>query len=129
MFSVKINLFTPVNKFIFTENNFLPRLIKQESYSSLHCIFQSVYALNTRSIKINQRSVVKEVWLDKKFDKYPLTQLSRQQHVRGSICFDFFFSSCDQLVNFYQKTFLTLKSKSIYLKYPMCQISTNCKYC
>ena len=30
-----------MNKFLFTENNFLPLLIKQESYSSPHCIFQN----------------------------------------------------------------------------------------
>ena len=39
--------------------NFAISLIKQESYSSPHCIFQRVYALNTRSIKIPRRSVVK----------------------------------------------------------------------
>ena len=48
-----------MNKFLFTENNFLPRFIKQESYSSPHCIFQRVYALNTCSIKILRRIVVK----------------------------------------------------------------------
>ena len=48
-----------MNKFLFTENNFLPRFIKQESYSSPHCILQRVYALNTCSIKILRRIVVK----------------------------------------------------------------------
>ena len=47
-----------MTKFLFTENNLLPRLIKQESYSSLHCIFQSAYAL-TRSTKILRRNVVR----------------------------------------------------------------------
>ena len=53
------HIFPWINKFLFTENNFLPRSIKQGSYSSPHCIFQSVYSLNTRSIKIHRRSVVK----------------------------------------------------------------------
>ena len=48
-----------VKKFFLTENNFLPRVIKHESYSCTHCIFQSVYALNTRSIKILRRSVTR----------------------------------------------------------------------
>ena len=46
------HMFLWMNNFLFTENNFLPRLIKQENYSCPHCIFQSDYALNTRSIKI-----------------------------------------------------------------------------
>ena len=53
--------YVPLNKFAFTENNGLPCLINQESYSSPHCIFQSVYALNKRSIKILRRCVVKEL--------------------------------------------------------------------
>ena len=53
--------YVPLNKFVFTENNDLPCLIKQESYSSPHCIFQSVHALNKRSIKILRRCVVKEL--------------------------------------------------------------------
>ena len=48
-----------MNKFLFTENNFLPRLMKQESCTSLYCIFHSVYALNTRSIELIRRIVVK----------------------------------------------------------------------
>ena len=52
-------MFSWMNKFIFTENNFLPRLIKEESYRSLHCIFYSAYSLNMRSIKILAKSVVK----------------------------------------------------------------------
>ena len=48
-----------INEFLFTEDNSLSHLIKQESYSSQHCIFQSGYAFNTRSIKIHQRSNVK----------------------------------------------------------------------
>ena len=48
-----------MNEFPFTENNFLPRLIKQESCRSWHCILQSAYALNTRSIKLLRRSVIK----------------------------------------------------------------------
>ena len=48
-----------ITKFLFTDNIFLPRLIKKESCRSSHCIFQGVYALNMRSIKILQRSVVK----------------------------------------------------------------------
>ena len=46
-------------KFLFTENNFLPRLMKQESGRSSYCILQSVCALNTRNTKILRRSVVK----------------------------------------------------------------------
>ena len=53
------HMFPWMNKFLFTENSFLPRLIKQESSWSSHYIFQSVYALNTRSIKLHRRSVVK----------------------------------------------------------------------
>ena len=52
-------MFLWMSKFFFAESNFLPRLIKQESYSSPHCIFQRYYALNPRSIKILRRSVVK----------------------------------------------------------------------
>ena len=37
---------------------YLHGLIKQESYRSPHCIFQSVYALNTRSLKILRKSAV-----------------------------------------------------------------------
>ena len=48
-----------MNKFPFTGNNFLPRAITKESYSSLHCVFQTVFALNTCSIEIHRRSVVK----------------------------------------------------------------------
>ena len=48
-----------INEFLFTEDNYLSRLINQESYSSQHCIFQGVYALNTRSINIHQRSNIK----------------------------------------------------------------------
>ena len=33
-----------------TKNNFLPHLIKKESYSLPHCIFQSFFALNRGSI-------------------------------------------------------------------------------
>ena len=55
------HIFPWVNKFLSTEDSFLPRLTKQESYSSSHCIFQSVYALNTRSIKIYRSSVVKVI--------------------------------------------------------------------
>ena len=49
-------MFSWMNKFLFTENMFLPRIIKQES---CRCIFQGVYALNTGSIKILQKGVVK----------------------------------------------------------------------
>ena len=48
-----------MNKFLITENIFLPRLIQQESCRSSHCIFQSISALNTRSKKIPQGSFVK----------------------------------------------------------------------
>ena len=50
-------MFSWMNKFRFTENSFLPRLVKQESCWSLHCIFQSVDVLNTCSIKDFRRSV------------------------------------------------------------------------
>ena len=39
-----------------------------------------------------------EVWLDEIFDKYFLTQLAKIQHVPGNICFNFFFSSCYQVL-------------------------------
>ena len=52
-------MFPWINNFLFTENNFLPPLIKQGSYSSPHYIFRSVYGLNTCKIKIHRRSVVK----------------------------------------------------------------------
>ena len=35
------------------------------------------------------------VWQDEIFDKYSLIQLSKLQHVRVNICFDFFFSFCN----------------------------------
>ena len=47
------------NMFLFIENDFLFRLIKQESYRFLYCIFQSIYTLNTHSIKTLGRSFVK----------------------------------------------------------------------
>ena len=53
------HMFPWMNKFLFTENNFLPRLINQESCRSSHFIFQSVYVLNTRSTKLLRKSVVK----------------------------------------------------------------------
>ena len=49
---LRSHMFPWMNKFIFTENIFLPRLIKDESCRSLHSIFQSVYALNMRNTKI-----------------------------------------------------------------------------
>ena len=53
-------MFPWMNKVFFTETKtFLPRLIKQESCRSWHCFYQSVYALNVRSVKILRRSVVK----------------------------------------------------------------------
>ena len=39
--------------------SFLPSLIREEGYNSLHCIFQSEFVLNTRSIKIHRRSNIK----------------------------------------------------------------------
>ena len=39
--------------------NFIPCLIKKESCSSSQCIFQSVFAFNTRSTKTHRRSVAK----------------------------------------------------------------------
>ena len=35
----------------FHGKNFAPRSIKKESYRYPHCIFQSVFALNTRKVK------------------------------------------------------------------------------
>ena len=58
-FPFLMTMLSQMSKFRFTENNFLPRLIKQGNCRSSHCIFQSVYALNTRSIKILRRSVIK----------------------------------------------------------------------
>ena len=46
-------------KFHFTKNSFLPFIKQQKSFSSPHFVFQSVYALNTRSIKIHRRSFIK----------------------------------------------------------------------
>ena len=43
----------------FYRNNFISCLIKHESPSFPHCIFQSGYVFNTCSIKIQRRSVVK----------------------------------------------------------------------
>ena len=48
-----------MNKFFFTGNNFLHRSIKKESYSSPYFIYQSVFALNMRSIKTHRRSIIK----------------------------------------------------------------------
>ena len=53
-------MFPWMNRFLFTENNFLPRLVKQSRYISLHCIFQSVYALNMFSIKIHREVLIKQ---------------------------------------------------------------------
>ena len=47
-----------INSFL-QKKKFLPRLIKQERFRSLHCMCQGVYVLNTRSIKSLRRSVVK----------------------------------------------------------------------
>ena len=58
-FFTLIYMFPWMNNFVFTENNFPPCLIKQESYRSPYGIFQSVYALHTCSIKILRRIVVK----------------------------------------------------------------------
>ena len=52
------HMFPWLNKFLLTENKQFFSL-KQESYSGPHCIFQSVYALNTRSIKTLRRSVAR----------------------------------------------------------------------
>ena len=58
-FFTLIYMFPWMNNFVFTENNFPPCLIKQESYRSPYGIFQSVYALHTCSIKILRKIVVK----------------------------------------------------------------------
>ena len=58
-FFLPSHMFPWMNKFLFTEKNFLLRLIKQEGCRSSYCIFRSVYALNTCSIKLLQRSGVK----------------------------------------------------------------------
>ena len=50
-----LHLFIWMNKFLFPDNNFLPRLIKKESYRSPHYIYVIVSALNTRSIKTDRR--------------------------------------------------------------------------
>ena len=52
------HMFPWMNKFLITENRFLPRLVKWQSCSSSHCIFQSFSALNTRSTKVLRRNVV-----------------------------------------------------------------------
>ena len=51
-----------MNKFLSTEY-FLPLLIKEGIYSSPHCILQSIFALNTCSIKTNRSRVVKVLTL------------------------------------------------------------------
>ena len=56
------HIFSWMNKFLFTENNFLPRLINQEIYSSPGCSFQNVYGLNTRSVKLHRRRVAKVIF-------------------------------------------------------------------
>ena len=43
----------------FYRKQFSPSLNKTGKLQVSHCIFQSVYALNTRSIKLLRRSVVK----------------------------------------------------------------------
>ena len=43
----------------FTGNNFLPRVIKKESYSSPFFIYQNIFALNMRSIKNHRRNIFK----------------------------------------------------------------------
>ena len=71
-----------MNEFLFMGNNFLPRLIKEESDSSLHCIFQSDFCLEYVQYKnpskeryqsiyyaINQHMFEKCDW-PKRFDKY-----------------------------------------------------------
>ena len=50
-FTITYVLLDWISKFLFTENSFLPCLIKQESFRSLDCVIQSVYTLNMRSIK------------------------------------------------------------------------------
>ena len=54
-----LDMFPWMNKFLITEKIFLPCLTKQEIFRSSHCIFQSFSAMNTHSIKIVRRSVVK----------------------------------------------------------------------
>ena len=44
----------------FHGKNFAPRSIKKESYRYPHCIFQSVFALNTRSVKSHSARVIKD---------------------------------------------------------------------
>ena len=48
-------MLTSANKFIFTENKFLLRLIKKESHSSLPSFFLSVFAVNMHNIKTQWR--------------------------------------------------------------------------
>ena len=47
-------MFPWMNKFLFTENNFLTSLIKKENYSSSRCIFQIVSTLNAYSINTHR---------------------------------------------------------------------------
>ena len=53
------HMFPWMNKFLITENMFLPRLVRYEGCRSLHCIFQNFQALNTRSTRVLRMSVVK----------------------------------------------------------------------
>ena len=49
------HMFPWMNKFLITENMFLPRSV----IGTLQLIFQSLYALNTRSTKVLRRNVIK----------------------------------------------------------------------
>ena len=65
-----LHLFIWMNKFLFPENNFLPRLVKKESYRSSHYIYVIVSALNTRSIKTHRRGskVLIMLLIEQQFD-------------------------------------------------------------
>ena len=58
---------------LFHGKNFTPRSIKKESYRYPHCIFQSVFSLNTRSVKSHWASVIKNYTVIK------ITLLIKQQ--------------------------------------------------
>ena len=55
-FILLLHRFPWINIYFLTGNKFLPRLIKKVS---LHCIFQRMFVLNTRSIKAHRRNSIK----------------------------------------------------------------------
>ena len=110
--------------YTFHKKKFSPMFNIKRKLPCSHYIFQSVFALNTRSIKTHRRSDIKvlitlllfiviinfiqdivwlltNVWLcdwTKIFDKYSQTNIKLTTG-RGIICFDFCFSSFDHNIS------------------------------